>query len=214
MKKRVLSLLTALCLWLALLTVTASAAEHTDHTGWTGLTSDDLATFGGTGGSYYLSGDVEAADDITITGTVTLCLNGNVLDLKRNYIEVGRGGSLTLCDCNSTGRSHKFTVGGNGLWTLEEETGTQAVQGGVITGGISQRGAVYVRSGGTFTLSGGTIVGNRVEGDGGGVYVRGTFNMSGGSIVGNLTYNSAGGGVCVKGGTFNMSGGSITGNVT
>ncbi len=218
MKKRLFSIFCALVLCLALLpgmAMPASAAGHADHSSWTALTADKLSeelNHNLSTGSYYLSGDVTASGVITINGEVTLCLNGRVLNLNGYYISVS--GSLTLCDCNSTNQTHRFTVGEGGLWKLNETDGTETITGGVITGGNrnSSGGGVYVS--GTFTMESGSIVGNTATNYGGGVYVsRGTFNMESGSIVGN-TAGYWGGGVYMSsiGGTFTMSGGSISEN--
>lgn len=190
MKKRFLSLLCVLALCLGLLPVSALAAgEHNSHSGgWTGLTAGTTTL---SGGSYYLSGDVEytGTESITVSGEVILCLNGHKLDLKGQHISVGSGASFTLCDCST---------------------------GGVLTGGSGAKGGgVYVDGGGTFTLTGGNIAGNTANA-GGGVYVNkgGTFTMEGGSIYNNKATVGGGGGVMVYEGTFTLSGGSITGNAT
>lgn len=189
MKKRLIGLLMALALCLSLLPAMALAAgEHDSHSGWTELTAGTTTL---SGGSYYLSGDVEytGTQSITVSGEVTLCLNSHKLDLKGQHISVGSGASLTLCDCST---------------------------GGVLTGGSgSNGGGVYVGGGGTFTLTGGNIAGNTANA-GGGVYVDkgGTFTMEGGSINNNKATSGGGGGVVVNLGTFTLSGGSITGNAT
>ena len=211
MKKRLFSIFCALVLCLALLpgmAMPASAAncDGTHSDGWTALTAagGDLSS-----GKYYLSGDVTATGVITINGNVTLCLNGHVLDLNGHYINVSSGATLTLCDCDDS-TTHKFTVGEDGLWTLNAN-GDKEVTGGVITGGNrnGSGGCVYVS--GTFNMESGNIVGNTAA-NGGGVHVQsGTFTMSGGSISGNKATFS-GGGVCVQSGTFTMSDGSIVGN--
>lgn len=173
-----------------MLPVTALAAgEHDSHSdGWTELTAGTTTL---SGGSYYLSGDVEytGTESITVSGEVILCLNGQKLDLKGQHISVGSGASFTLCDCST---------------------------GGVLTGGSgSNGGGVYVGGGGTFTLTGGNIAGNTANA-GGGVYVDkgGTFTMEDGSINNNKATSGGGGGVMVNLGTFTLSGGSITGNAT
>ena len=100
MKKRFLLLAAVLIICVAALAMPASAAEHADHSdGWQALTADTTTL---NGGSYYLADNVEASGVITISGNVTLCLNGNVLNLKGNCIDVYSGATLTLCDCNST----------------------------------------------------------------------------------------------------------------
>ena len=164
-----------------------AAGEHDSHSnGWTELTADTTTL---SGGSYYLSGDVEySGTEITVSGEVILCLNGHKLDLNKQHISVGSGASLTLYDCST---------------------------GGVLTGGSgSKGGGVYV-GGGTFTMTGGSIAGNTAE-SGGGVYVDegGTFTMEDGSINNNQVTSGGGGGVMVNKGSFTLSGGSITGNAT
>ena len=166
-----------------------AAGEHDSHSnGWTELTADTTTL---SGGSYYLSGDVEysGTESITVSGEVILCLNDHKLDLKGQHISVGSGASLSLCDCST---------------------------GGVLTGGSgSNGGGVYVGGGGTFTMTGGSIAGNTANA-GGGVYVDegGTFTMEDGSINNNQATSGGGGGVMVNKGSFTLSGGSITGNTT
>ena len=223
MRKRFLSLFCVLALCLGLLSVTALAVgEHTDHSSWIALDGDTTAL---SNGSYFLSGDVEhnGTGAITVTGTVTLCLNGHVLDLNDQYIKVNSGASLTLCDCTS-GTTSGY-LGRDGLWhpgsPTDEGATTCNLTGGVITGGngqtVSEEGYLYncgggvVVSGGTFTMTGGNIAGN--TGSGGGVYLSkdGAFTMTGGKITRNAAYR--GGGVYVNNGTFELSGNpTITGN--
>ena len=188
--KRLLSACLALALCLSLLPVTALAAgEHDSHSNdWTEFAAGTTTL---SGGSYYLSGDVEysGTESITVSGEVILCLNDHKLDLKGQHISVGSGASLTLCDCST---------------------------GGVLTGGSgSNGGGVYVGGGGTFTMTGGSIAGNTANA-GGGVYVDegGTFTMEDGSINNNQATSGGGGGVMVNKGSFTLSGGSITGNTT
>ena len=106
-------------------------------------------------GSYYLSGNVayRGVAPLTVSGDVTLCLNGYELNLNGQCIYVGSGADLTLCDCGD----------GNS---------------GVITGGLGYEdgfdtsgGGVYVENGGNFTMEGGTITGNKTSLYGGGVDV-------------------------------------------
>ena len=179
-----------LFIWLLLLPVTVLAAdEHDSHSNnWTEFTAGTTTL---SGGSYYLSGDVEytGTESITVSGEVILCLNDHKLDLKGQHISVGSGASLTLCDCST---------------------------GGVLTGGSGDKGGgVYVDKGGTFTMTGGSIAGNTANA-GGGVYVDkgGTFTMEDGSINNNQATSGGGGGVMVNEGSFTLSGGSITGNAT
>ena len=168
-----------------------AAGEHDSHSNnWMEFTAGTTTL---SGGSYYLSGDVEysGTESITVSGEVILCLNDHKLDLKGRRISVGSGASFTLCDCST---------------------------GGVLTGGSDSArngGGVYVAGGGTFTMTGGSIAGNTAAAGGGGyVDEGGTFTMAGGSINNNKATSGGGGGVMVNLGTFTLSGGSITGNAT
>ena len=170
-------------------------------------------------GNYYLKTgkDVTIEHPIQITGTVTICLNGQTIQstaTDKPVFEVVSGGKLTLTDCKNNNKSavtHCFDGTGSGV---EVNGGEFNLYGGSITKNTADNGGgVCVVSGGTFNLyDGGTISGNTANSTGGGVYVAGgTFTMRGGTISGNTT-DSADGGVCVAGGQFTMSGGKITGN--
>ena len=208
-----LAALFALCAALALAVLlpgyarTAHAAEsgHTGHgAGWTALSAD-----GGTltGGNYYLASDVTLTTDLTVSGTVTLCLNGYVLTGTGSgaVIMVGSGGDFTLCDCRE------------GAADVANEINGVPYNSGVITGGTGRRGDTTAGGGiradydTVFTLNGGAIVGNRAD-LGGGVYACGdAFIMNGGTIARN-TAESGGGGVYMIGDVFTMKGGTIADN--
>lgn len=170
------------------------------------------------GGAYYLDAIVQAggysvksieiSSSLTITGNVTLDLNGYVLKMTGagSVIYVEPGATLTLTDSKPRA-IHKFTPNANDLWVLDETNGTKTVRGGVITGGSEGNGGgVKIETGGSLTMTGGNIVGCRVNGQGGGVYVSGgsTFTMTGGSIAGCVADSDSpdtqGGGVYVQNG--------------
>lgn len=142
-------------------------------------------------GNYYLTKNLtnETGGHITVSGNVTLCLNGRTLDLNGKHIIVPTGSSLTLCDCGSGG-----TITGQDY----------------INGSDSGNGSVYVL-GGSFTMYSGAISGNKAY-SGGGVNVddSGSFTMYGGTISGNTA--QLGGGVSVASGSFVMHGGTISEN--
>ena len=186
---------------------------------------------------YYLDGcpqessvkSIDISSPLTITGDVTLDLNGYVLKMTGtgSVIRMASGATLTLTDSKPRA-VHKFTVGEDGLWVLDEGNGTMLARGGIITGGTGtdtatpggmaqyRGGGVMIETGGSLTMTGGNIAGCTAH-DGGGVYLNGlngtvnqtSFTMSGGSIVGCTASRMEGGGVLVTGGTFTMSGGSI-----
>ena len=173
-----------------------------------------------------LTADITIGTTLTVSRTVTLDLNGNVLKMTGGFsvIKVESGGDLTIAD-STPNKVHKFNpnytdMWGCGLWKLDKDTGTEIVSGGVITGGggdltHSDGGGVLVNVGGKLTMTGGSIVGCSAGGLGGGVRLAydsaigksSTFTMTGGSIIGCAAKN--GGGVSVSPGcTFTMGSGS------
>ena len=135
-------------------------------------------------------------------------------------IVVEGSGQLTIEDSNTSNLSHKFNPNGK-LWVLDEASGTEAVTGGVITGGTGTDistfggttwycgGGALIKNGGSLTMRGGNIIGCSAE-CGGGVCIdseQGQFSMSGGSIAGCVA-SDIGGGVFASG-TFKMSGQAV-----
>lgn len=120
-------------------------------------------------GTVKLTADIDPGYPLNIAGTVTLDLNGHVL--QRVYtgdcpvINVESGGALTLIDSDPT-VGHKFSDSGRKLWRLSEY-GTNIVNGGVITGDpLNLESGVYVQKGGTFIMKGGKIDNCRASIDG------------------------------------------------
>ena len=175
-----------------------------------------------------LAGDISISRSLTVTRTVTLDLNGHVLqmtgndsdpviEVKKDSIGVGIG-NLALTDSNPN-TAHKFTPNADGLWVLNEENGTKTVNGGVITG--SKEIGIWVDGGygppltqkpaeadcAHLIMTGGNIVGCAAAA-GGGVCASfyGYFTMSGGSIRGCVA--KAGGGVCLTNSASFAMGGS------
>lgn len=230
MKRKLWTLLLALGAALALC-VGASAADFL--TGWDEVTNSTTTLESGK--QYYLNNDVTISQTITVSGTVTLDLNGHVLKYvsanKGSVIVVENGGQLTIEDSNTSNLSHRFNPNGK-LWVLDEASGAETVTGGVITGGTGYPillygsyyyygGGVYIAPGGQLTMTGGNIVGCSAE-FGGGICIeserdgkQGQFSMSGGNIIGCSA--ECGGGVYVDSESnqspFSMSGGSIIGCV-
>ena len=175
-----------------------------------------------------LTTDISISSSLTVTRTVTLDLNGKVLqmtgsdsdpviEVKKDSIGVGIG-NLTLTD-SAPNTAHKFTPNADGLWVLNEENGTETVNGGVITG--SKEIGIWVDGGydphltqkpaeadcAHLIMTGGNIVGCAAVA-GGGVCASfyGDFTMSGGSIRGCVA--KAGGGVCLTNSASFAMGGS------
>lgn len=139
---------------------------------------------------YYLDGcpqessvkSIDISSPLTITGDVTLDLNGYVLKMTGtgSVIRMASGATLTLTDSKPRA-VHKFTVGEDGLWVLDEDNGTMLARGGIITGGTGtdtatpggmaqyRGGGVMIETGGSLTMTGGNIAGCTAH-DGGGVY--------------------------------------------
>ena len=172
-------------------------------------------------GTVKLTADITINATLSVNRTVTLDLNGHVLQYKNDEVHgsplaVEDGAHLTIKDSGSNA-THKFAPNSDGLWVLDETNGTETVYGGVITGGTGYPiqfgsgytayygGAVYIKSGGKLTMEGGNIVGCSAV-YGGGVYVEGEFVMTGGSIIGCAA--DRGGGVYMRDNdaVFNMSG--------
>ena len=170
-----------------------------------------------------LAGDISISTSLTVKRTVTLDLNGHVLKYEGanngSVIVVEGSGNLTLTDSNTTAK-HKFMPNGK-LWVLDDASGTEAVTGGVITGGTGTDistfggttwycgGGALIKNGGSLTMRGGNIIGCSAE-CGGGVCIdseQGQFSMSGGSIAGCVA-SDIGGGVFASG-TFKMSGPAV-----
>ena len=175
-----------------------------------------------------LAGDISISSSLTVTRTVTLDLNGHVLqmtgndsdpviEVKKDSIGVGIG-NLTLTD-SAPNTAHKFTPNADGLWVLNEENGTETVNGGVITG--SKEIGIWVNGGygppltqkpaeadcAHLIMTGGNIVGCAAAA-GGGVCAAyyAYFTMTGGSIRGCVA--KAGGGVCLTNSASFAMGGS------
>ena len=171
-------------------------------------------------GTYYLCNNVKLTQALVIQGDVTLDLNGFVLqhenrDANDSVIKI-ESGTLTLVDSHPAA-IHKFVKEATGLWTLNENAGTEIVKGGVITGGTGSTykynndidqivyndcgGGVFVAPGASFVMEGGNIVGCSAGKSGGGVKVTndGDFKMSGGTISGCTA--GGGGGIDNRGTT-------------
>ena len=200
MKKRLLSILLALCMLFCLVPTTAFAEGETNRKVETEQelvnaladSSADIIT---------LKNDIAIGTTLTVLRKVTLDLNGYVLKMTGSGSVIildnksGITGDLTLIDSNPTAE-HKFKVNGAEPWVLDN-SGTETVYGGIITGGTGSRiffsngvegGGVIIGSG-ALTMNGGNIVGC-IANEGGGLFLSdGSFTMNAGSIVGCSTPN-------------------------
>lgn len=155
-------------------------------------------------GTYYLCNNVKLTQALVIQGDVTLDLNGFVLKItgSGSVIQVDSG-TLTLVDSHPDA-IHKFVKEATGLWTLNENAGTEIVKGGVITGGIGREHSFS------------SVYGSISENGGGGVFINqdASFVMEGGNIVGCSAvgeHNTAGGVLVARSASFVMKAGKIAG---
>lgn len=229
--KRLLGTALCLCAAVCVMSVSASAADHShpicgethtdigDHTGtcekvtWTAWNGTDEITYDAdTKTAYvYLASNATRNNRLIVkTGyTLYLCLNGNSLTSSvtsssykdSEVINVPDNAKFILCNCKDSG-------------TITHSSGAKGK--GVRVGTASNPAA-------TFSMYGGTISGNHADaqcwGSGGaGVEIHnGTFKMYGGTISDNYEENTGsnygGGGVCAhSSSTFTMYGGTINNN--
>ena len=228
MKKRILSILLALCMLFCLVPTTAFAAGETNRKV---ETEQELvaALADGTADVIRLTKDIDISNSLTILRKVTLDLNGYVLKMTGSGSVIildnksGITGDLTLIDSNPTAE-HKFKVNGAEPWVLDD-SGTETVYGGIITGGTGSRiffsngvggGGVIIGSG-ALTMNGGNIVGC-IANRGGGLFLSdGSFTMNAGSIVGCSTPDRLTTGEAFHGGIYAfgpMANGDTTGVIT
>ena len=216
MKKRLLTVLLAVCLVLALGTVTAAAADGDDYAEWTSTTSLP------TSGTYKLMNDVTVDDETTIGSwasstpetpakTLILDLNGKTITTTDGQVfYVQTNGGLTISDSVGTGK-----ITNNGVTSSSKNvvyvSGHFEISGGTIENTTRSGYALYVNSSGKATISGGTIVNTGSSG----YSLQVNSNASVELVDGTIT-NSIDGGhtVYVNGnnGSFSMSGGTINQN--
>lgn len=178
-----------------------TAAEPSKE--WVNITEEKVLTEG----TYFLCNNVNLTHPLVIRGNVTLDLNGFVLqhenrDANDSVIKI-ESGTLTLVDSNPDA-IHKFVKEATGLWTLNENAGTEIVKGGVITGGIGREHSFS------------SVYGSISENGGGGVFINqdASFVMEGGNIVGCSAvgeHNTAGGVLVARSASFVMKAGKIAG---
>ena len=213
MKKRILSILLALCMLFCLVPTAAFAEGETNRKVETEQELVD-ALADSSADIITLKNDIAIGTPLTILRKVTLDLNGYVLKMTGSGSVIildnksGITGDLTLIDSNPTAE-HKFKVNGAEPWVLDD-SGTETVYGGIITGGTGSRiffsngvegGGVIIGSG-ALTMNGGNIVGC-IANRGGGLFLSdGSFTMNAGSIVGCSTPNRLTTGEAFYGGIY------------
>lgn len=141
------------------------------------------------GGTVKLTTDVtrNADEAITVTGKVTLDLNGHKIDgNNKNSIIfiVNTGGDLTITDL-SDDKDGEISGAHGSANIYITETGKVTLAAGTIGGTIV---GVSINMSGSFTMNGGNIyTGNSITGFGVELLDNSSFTMNGGTITGNNT---------------------------
>lgn len=165
--KRLLGLALCLCAAVCVMSVSASAANHTDHpicgkthkdigdhTGtcedvtWTAWNGVSEITYNDSNTAYvYLSGETTLTDTLEVKNghKLYLCLNGKTLKGTNNVITVEGGAALNICDCGSGGKITN-TSESDSLIKVDPDykgTATLNLYGGKVSGSVNSDGAVH-----------------------------------------------------------------------
>lgn len=139
----------------------AGCTEHTEqlsYKAWTDGTSLP------SGGNWFLDTDVTITKEVSVTGTLNLCLNGHKVTGGTGkglhfYTTPGKGGEvLNISDCTAKTENGVYTAGG-----FYNNTNTHTGTGG---------GAIYIRAGGTLNYFEGIVSGNVTATGGGAFYLK------------------------------------------
>ncbi|MBQ9390573.1 MAG: InlB B-repeat-containing protein [Lachnospiraceae bacterium] len=182
-------------------------------------------------GDYKLDTDIDTSNVISVTGNVTIDLNGHGIrhnsTTPGNVIRINPEATLTIIDSTGNSVNHYYYIDDSnhiGKICNESDTAYQSAskrgsfEGGYITGGyssgISGSGSgIDVENGGTLIMNAGTIIGNNgssSEHKGGGVLNNGEFILNNGRIIGNYSNGDGAGVYCGSTGSkFTMNGGNI-----
>lgn len=155
-----------------------------------------------TSGNYYLTADVNLTAEASVTGNLSLCLNGFTVTAAENHriLSTTAGdNNLIISDCTATEKDGVYTAG-------------------QLTGGYEKElsgGGIYLRAGSTMKLYDGIITGNRSDSFAGGISVTkdAALEIYGGAISENATAGNGGGIYAATGAKFVMAGGSVKNNV-
>lgn len=213
MRKKVLPMLLALCMLVALLPITTHAQDYTE---W-----NDSANLPTSDGVYKLTTNViletEFSKYPSVRGNVVLDLNGHTVTVA-GYGQYAyflySGASLTIEDNLGGG---KITNAGTGSMKtlIQVNGGSLTLAGGTLENGSANGYALFANSGSAVQISGGTVINNasgghalQVNGDGtavtmtdgvientaegaDAVYVNnGSFALGGGTVKTSATYSS------------------------
>ena len=220
--KRLLGTALCLCAAVCVMSVGASAADHTDHpicgkthkdigdhteicgnvtwTEWDG-TSEISYDANTNTACVYLKDTPTPSSTLTVTDgkTLNLCLNGKTLSSTFTVIEVKGGGALNICDCQGGGAITNTSKSKSLIRVDPEHKGVAALNlygGKLSTGAASNSGTVFL-----------------YNNDGNEPKTVAVFNMYGGEVNNtgsgdavDVSYASVGSGYY----NINMYGGSVT----
>lgn len=198
MKKRILSILAALCLALALLPSTAWGTEMTEadlRAAIEGATAD---------GTVQLTGDVTLTEALSIDKALTLDLNSyNITQAgTRNVLVCDDCGSLffdtDLASCTDCSETLRPEVTGYNAIDLSDGANLTIIGDGTIKGSYN---GVYVHGGATLTVNNCKITTTLFCG----IYNNGAVIIKSGTVTGGEDYDalySYGGAVTIEGGTL------------
>ena len=169
--KRLLGLALCLCAAVCLMSVSASAAEHSnhpicgnidkctnpDHSGenhggavtWVAWNGTSEISYDSNNTAYvYLSGNATPSSTLTVTDgkTLNLCLNGKTLSRTSTVIEVTGGATLNICDCQGGGGITNTSKYNRPIKVDPDYKGvaTLNLYGGTISGSVNSDGAVML----------------------------------------------------------------------
>ncbi len=121
-------------------------------------------------GYYYLESDVIANGEITITGQVTLCLNGYALNMVSDKMIIATGAKFQTCDCQQSPYESGGEITGSGD-TVIENNGDFSMDGGTVNNTNAGSGdALKNNSSGKFNMNNGNLSsksGSAFKNDGG-----------------------------------------------
>ncbi len=187
MKKHAFRIGLVVTMLLGLMMISANAAcacegnphTTTDHSDWTPITATTTTM---SGGNYFLDSETVSVNSaITVSGNVTICLNGNTLNFSNAAGGTSNGKSgivigaiettLNICDC-SAGQTGKITTshtsGHRNLIFSDKKTSTINLWGGTLdattTSTVSSSkyysATIYTTAFLNFNMHGGSLIGN------------------------------------------------------
>ena len=168
--KRLLGTALCLCAAVCVMSVSASAAEHSshpicgnidkctnpDHSGenhggavtWVAWNGTSEISYDSNNTAYvYLSDNAARSSTLTVTDgkTLNLCLNGKTLSRTSTVIEVTGGATLNICDCQGGGGITNTSKYNSPIKVDPDYKGvaTLNLYGGTISGNVKNGGFVY-----------------------------------------------------------------------